>query len=278
MKLHLIDTGTFKLDGGAMFGVVPKVLWQKLIPPDDTNRIEMGMRCLLIETEDRLILVDTGIGNKQKGNFIKHFSPLNTHLLLDNLHKKGFSNEDITDVILTHLHFDHAGGAICLNDENRSVPAFPKATYWVSDIQWNAAVNPTIKEAPSFLIENFLPLKEWKKIKFIPCTKEDYIFIPGLTLRFIHGHSAGMMLPIIKTSNQSFVFCTDLIPTIHHLSLSYIIAYDIQPLETITERKILIEEALINNYVLIFEHDIDNECVNLFRQEDGRIKTLPFIL
>ena len=219
---------------------------------------------------------DTGIGNKQKGNFIKHFSPLNTHLLLDNLHKKGFSNEDITDVILTHLHFDHAGGAICLNDENRSVPGFPKATYWVSDIQWNAAVNPTIKEAPSFLIENFLPLKEWKKIKFIPCTKEDYIFIPGLTLRFIHGHSAGMMLPIIKTSNQSFVFCTDLIPTIHHLSLSYIIAYDIQPLETIKERSSLIEEALMNDYVLILEHDVENTFVKLIKNENGKIQAIPF--
>jgi glyoxylase-like metal-dependent hydrolase (beta-lactamase superfamily II) len=197
---------------------------------------------------------------------------------LNNLHKKGFSKEDITDVILTHLHFDHAGGAIRLNEENRPVPAFPKATYWVSDIQWNAAVNPTIKEAPSFLIENFLPLKELKKIKFIPCTKDDFIFIPGLTLRFIHGHSPGMMLPIIKTSDQSFVFCTDLIPTIHHLSLSYILAYDIQPLQTIIERKLLIEEALLNHYVLIFEHDKDNDFVTLFKQKDGKIKTMPFYL
>jgi glyoxylase-like metal-dependent hydrolase (beta-lactamase superfamily II) len=195
---------------------------------------------------------------------------------LDNLHKKGFSNEDITDVILTHLHFDHAGGAIRLNEENRLLPAFPKATYWVTDIQWNAAVNPTIKEAPSFLIENFLPLKEWKKIKFIPCTKEDYIFIPGLTLRFIHGHSPGMMLPIIKMSDQSFVFCADLIPTIHHLSLSYIIAYDIQPLETIKERSSLIEEAFKNDYVLILEHDAENTCVKLIRNENGKIKAIPF--
>lgn len=145
-------------------------------------------------------------------------------------------------------------------------------------MHWNAAVNPSIKESPSFLKENFLPLHDWKKIKFIPCTKEDFIFIPGLTLRFVHGHSPGMMLPIIKTSNQSFVFCADLIPTIHHLSLSYIIAYDIQPLETIIERSSLIEEALNNDYVLILEHDIDNECVSLFKQEDGKIKTLPFIL
>lgn len=276
MKLHLIDTGTFKLDGGAMFGVVPKVLWQKLIPPDDSNRIEMGMRCLLIETRDRLILIDTGIGNKQHGKFIHHFSPANTNLLIDNLHEKGFLREDITDVILTHLHFDHAGGAISLDEENKPVPSFPKATYWISDMQWNAAVNPTIKESPSFLKENFLPLYEWEKIKFIPCTKEDYIFIPGLTLRFIHGHSPGMMIPIIKISNQSFVFCADLIPTIHHLSLSYIIAYDIQPLETIKERRSLIEEALKNDYVLIFEHDIENTCVKLIRNENGKIQSIPF--
>lgn len=278
MKLHLIDTGTFKLDGGAMFGVVPKVLWQKLISPDDSNRIEMGMRCLLIETEDRLILVDTGIGNKQKGNFIKHFSPLNTHLLLNNLHKKGFSNEDITDVILTHLHFDHSGGAIILNNENIHVPTFPNATYWVSDLQWNAAVNPSIKEAPSFLKENFLPLQQWNKLKLIHCTQSDLTFIPGLKIRFVYGHSPGMILPIIKIENQTFVYCADLIPTIHHLSLSYILAYDIQPLQTIIERKLLIEEALLNHYVLIFEHDKDNDFVTLFKQKDGKIKTMPFYL
>jgi glyoxylase-like metal-dependent hydrolase (beta-lactamase superfamily II) len=278
MKLHLIDTGTFKLDGGAMFGVVPKVLWQKLISPDDSNRIEMGMRCLLIETEDRLILVDTGIGNKQKGNFIKHFSPLNTHLLLNNLHKKGFSKEDITDVILTHLHFDHSGGAIILNNENIHVPTFPNATYWVSDLQWNAAVNPSIKEAPSFLKENFLPLQQWNKLKLIHCTQSDLTFIPGLKIRFVYGHSPGMILPIIKIENQTFVYCADLIPTIHHLSLSYILAYDIQPLQTIIERKLLIEEALLNHYVLIFEHDKDNDFVTLFKQKDGKIKTMPFYL
>lgn len=278
MKLHLIDTGTFKLDGGAVFGVVPKVLWQKLISPDDSNRIEMGMRCLLIETEDRLILVDTGIGNKQKGNFIKHFSPLNTHLLLNNLHKKGFSKEDITDVILTHLHFDHSGGAIILNNENIHVPTFPNATYWVSDLQWNAAVNPSIKEAPSFLKENFLPLQQWNKLKLIHCTQSDLTFIPGLKIRFVYGHSPGMILPIIKIENQTFVYCADLIPTIHHLSLSYILAYDIQPLQTIIERKLLIEEALLNHYVLIFEHDKDNDFVTLFKQKDGKIKTMPFYL
>ncbi|MDP4914133.1 MAG: MBL fold metallo-hydrolase, partial [Saprospiraceae bacterium] len=140
MKLHLIDTGTFKLDGGAMFGVVPKVLWQKLIPPDDANRIELGMRCLLIESEDRLILVDTGIGNKNHDQFIKYFSPKDTHLLVDNLKQKGFSASDITDVILTHLHFDHAGGAVSLNEDTLLYPTFPKATYWSNEIQWESAV------------------------------------------------------------------------------------------------------------------------------------------
>lgn len=278
MKLHLLESGTFRLDGGAMFGVVPKVIWQKLIYPDETNRLELAMRCLLIETVDRLILVDTGIGNKQKGNFIKHFSPANTHLLIDNLCKKGFSVEDITDVILTHLHFDHAGGAINLNDDNMPIPTFPNARYWVSDMQWHAAVKPSIKESPSFLKENFMPLKEWNRIEFIPCNREDFIFIPGLNIRFVHGHSPGMMLPIIKTANQTFFYCGDLIPTIHHLSLSYIIAYDIHPLDTINERMNLIEEAILNNYVLIFEHDNDNECVKLFKGEDGRINKESFTL
>jgi len=276
MKLHLIDTGTFKLDGGAMFGVVPKIIWQKLMTPDDSNRLEFSMRCLLIETIDRLILIDTGIGNKQKGNFIKHFSPSNTHLLAENLLKNGFSVEDITDVILTHLHFDHAGGAISLNDDNISIPTFPNATYWSNSIHWHSAVNPNIKEAPSFLKENFLPLQDWNRINFIPFNDAEYSFIPGLNIRFVHGHTLGMMLPVIKAGQQTFVYCADLIPTVHHLSLSYIIAYDIQPLETIKERSALIEEALKNNYVLILEHDIENTCVKLIRNENGKIQAIPF--
>lgn len=278
MKLHLIDTGTFKLDGGAMFGVVPKVLWQKLIPPDDANRIELGMRCLLIETEDRLILVDTGIGNKNTGQFIKHFSPKDTHLLVDNLSQKGFSASDITDVILTHLHFDHAGGAVSLNEESILFPTFPLATYWSNSIHWESAVHPSIKEAPSFIKDNFIPLHTSGQIKFIPFTELDYSFIPGLNIRFVHGHTKGMMLPIINIENQTFVYCADLIPTIHHLSLSYIIAYDIQPLETVLERNILIEEALKNDYVLILEHDIEHSCIKLRRNEDGKVKADPYFL
>ncbi len=276
MKLHLIDTGTFKLDGGAMFGVVPKVLWKKLIPPDDSNRIEMGMRCLLVETEDRLILVDTGIGNKNNDQFIKYFSPNDTYLLVYNLKQNGFSTSDITDVILTHLHFDHAGGAVSLNENNLLFPTFPKATYWSNAIQWESAVNPNIKEAPSFIKDNFIPLQTSGQLQFIPCSDSDYQFIPGLNIRFVHGHTLGMMLPVITNENQTFVYCADLIPTIHHLSLSYIIAYDIQPLETIKERSSLIEEALKNDYVLILEHDVANTCVKLKRNENGKIQTIPF--
>jgi len=278
MKLFLIETGTFKLDGGAMFGVVPKVIWQKLITPDENNHLELAMRCLLIKGEDRLILIDSGIGNKHEDNFIKYYSPSNSNLLIDNIKKNGFSNQDITDVILTHLHFDHSGGAISLNNENIHVPTFPNATYWVSDVQWNAAVNPSIKEAPSFLKGNYLPLQQWNKLKLIHCTHSDVTFMPGLKLKFVHGHSPGMILPVIKSENQTFVYCTDLIPTVHHLSLSYILAYDIQPLQTIIERQTLIEEALLNHYVLIFEHDKDNDCVTLIKQKDGKIKTMPFLL
>lgn len=276
MKLHLIDTGTFKLDGGAMFGVVPKTIWQKLISPDDSNRIELGMRCLLIETENRLILIDTGIGNKNKDHFIRYFSPKDSHLLVDNLKYKGFSTSDITDVILTHLHFDHAGGAVSLNENNLLFPTFPKATYWSNSIHWESAVHPNIKEAPSFIKENFMPLQTAGQLKFIPCSDSNYPFVPGLIIRFLHGHTLGMMLPIITIENQTFVFCADLIPTIHHLSLSYIIAYDIQPLETIKERSSLIEEALKNDYVLILEHDVENSCVKLIRNENGKIQAIPF--
>ena len=272
----MIDTGTFKLDGGAMFGVVPKVLWKKLIPPDDSNRIELGMRCLLVETEDRLILVDTGIGNKNNDQFIKYFSPNDTYLLVYNLKQNGFSTSDITDVILTHLHFDHAGGAVSLNENNLLFPTFPKATYWSNAIQWESAVNPNIKEAPSFIKDNFIPLQTSGQLQFIPCSDSDYLFIPGLNIRFVHGHTLGMMLPVITNENQTFVYCADLIPTIHHLSLSYIIAYDIQPLETIKERSSLIEEALKNDYVLILEHDVANTYVKLIRNENGKIQAIPF--
>jgi len=276
MKLHLIDTGTFKLDGGAMFGVVPKTIWQKLISPDDSNRIELGMRCLLIETENRLILIDTGIGNKNKDHFIRYFSPKDSHLLVDNLKHKGFSTSDITDVILTHLHFDHAGGAVSLNENNLLFPTFPKATYWSNSIHWESAVYPNIKEAPSFIKDNFIPLQTAGQLKFIPYSDSDYPFIPGLVIRLVHGHTLGMMLPLITIENQTFVYCADLIPTIHHLSLSYIIAYDIQPLETIKERSSLIEEALKNDYVLILEHDVENTCVKLIRNENGKIQAIPF--
>jgi glyoxylase-like metal-dependent hydrolase (beta-lactamase superfamily II) len=278
MNLHLIETGTFKLDGGAMFGVVPKVIWQNLLIPDDTNRVELSMRCCLIETADRLILIDSGIGNKQKGKFIQYFSPENTHLLHDNLAKKGFLPDDITDVILTHLHFDHAGGAIRLDASHTLLPAFPRATYWVSDLQWKTALHPSVKEAPSFLGENFRALIDWGILKFVPCTPDPVAFLPGLTLRFVHGHSPGMMLPVIQLKNRTFVFCADLIPTMHHLSLSYIIAYDVEPLKTIMERNELIEEAILHQYILIFEHDPVHRWVTLVRQEDGKIKALPFLL
>jgi glyoxylase-like metal-dependent hydrolase (beta-lactamase superfamily II) len=276
MKLHLIETGTFKLDGGAMFGVVPKLLWQKLLPPDDENRIELAMRCLLIETADRLILVDTGIGNKNQNQFIRFFSPKNTGLLIDNLTSKGFSTSDVTDVILTHLHFDHAGGAVRYDENNVLIPTFPKATYWSNATHWESALHPNLKEAPSFIKDNFIPLQESGQLKFIPCTDAEYRFLPDLQIKFLHGHTHGMMLLIIHTKNQIYVYCADLIPTVHHLSLSYIIAYDIQPLVTIKEKKEFIEKAILHNYALILEHDLEHACVKLIRNDDGKVQAIPF--
>ena len=181
-------------------------------------------------------------------------------------------------MILTHLHFDHAGGAVSLNENNLLSPTFPNATYWSNAIHWENAIHPNIKEAPSFIKDNFIPLQTSGQLKFIPCTDSDYPFIHGLNIRFVHGHTLGMMLPIISIENQTFVYCADLIPTIHHLSLSYIIAYDIQPLETIKERSSLIEEALKNDYVLILEHDVEHTCIKLMRKDNGKIQAIPYFL
>ena len=280
MKLHLIDTGTFKLDGGAMFGVVPKVLWQKLIPPDDFNRIELGMRCLLIETEDRLILVDTGIGNKNHDQFIKYFSPKDTHLLVDNLKQKGFSASDITDVILTHLHFDHVGGAV--NDENGTLKlALPNATYWVSAPHWETATNPNRREKASFLKENIMPLMESGQLKLIeiPPFKSDtnlqeIHFAENISCIVVNGHTRGMLLPKIQYGNHQIVYLADLLPSVGHLPIPFVMGYDMQPLFTLNEKELFLNEACTKNYTLFFEHDSVNECCDLHVTEKGiRAKT-----
>ena len=277
MELFAIETGYFKLGGGAMFGAVPKTIWNRNYPADENNLNRWAMRSMLIKKDNRLILIDTGIGDKQSEKFFSFLYLHGEDSLQKSIEKLGFKCEDITDVILTHLHFDHVGGAVCIKDNQLSL-SFPKATYWSNEIQWESAVHPNKKEAPSFIKDDFIPLQTSGQLKFIPCTDSDYPFIHGLNIRFVHGHTLGMMLPIISIENQTFVYCADLIPTIHHLSLSYIIAYDIQPLETIKERSRLIEEALKNDYVLILEHDVEHTCIKLMRNDNGKIQAIPYFL
>ncbi len=266
MTLHTINTGLFKLDGGAMFGVVPKAMWNKLNPADPNNMCTWAMRCLLIEDNDKLILIDTGIGNKQDDKFTSHFYLHGDDSLEKSLQQKGFSTKDITDVFLTHLHFDHCGGAIKM-EKNKLIPAFENATYWSNEEHWQWAINPNPREKASFLKENILPIKESGQLKLISSNqKTDSL---PFELRFVDGHTEKQMLPQIKYKNRTIIFCADLIPSVHHVRLPYIMAYDMRPLQTLTEKEELLNEAVENDYILFFEHDPTNECCTLEKTERG---------
>jgi glyoxylase-like metal-dependent hydrolase (beta-lactamase superfamily II) len=283
MKLHTIDTGYFKLDGGAMFGVVPKSIWHKLNPADENNMCTWAMRCLLIETGDRLVLVDTGIGRKQDARFFSHYYLHGKDTLESSLAAKGFSAKDITDVLLTHLHFDHVGGAVQrVND--RLEPAFPHAVYWSNATHWQAAVQPNAREKASFLKENILPIRESGQLKFIdspgataagsnPAIQEVQAFMPDVTIRFASGHTEAMMLPVIRYKGRTVVYMADLLPSVAHVPLPYIMSYDMQPLLTLHERETFWQEAVDQEYVLVLEHDPLHECCTLQQTEKGiRVK------
>ncbi len=279
MKLHTIDTGFFKLDGGAMFGVVPKSIWNKSNPADDNNLCTWALRCLLIEDGNRLILVDTGIGNKQDAKFFSHYYLHGDQTLEDSLNSKGFKREDITDVFLTHLHFDHCGGAIVRRDD-QLVPAFPNARYWSNEAHWTWATNPNEREKASFLKENILPIQESGKLNMIvvPETKnetglETALFTEGFQIRFVNGHTKAMMLPQLEYKGRTIVFMADLLPSAGHLPIPYIMAYDMFPLTSLKEKKYFLEEAVAGDYILFFEHDPVNECCTLQKTEKGiRVK------
>ena len=267
MKLHTIDTGFFKLDGGAMFGVVPKSIWQKLNPADDNNMCTWAMRCLLIEDRDKLILVDTGMGDKQDAKFFGHYYLSGDDTLMKSLNKKGFSADDITDVLLTHLHFDHCGGAI-IRESGKLLPAFKNATYWSNEKHWEWAVNPNEREKASFLKENILPIQESGQLKFIDTT-DGISFSDQVSIRFAYGHTEAMMLPQIRYKDKTIVYMADLLPSTGHIPLPYVMAYDMFPLNTLKEKKLFLEEACRNNYILYFEHDPVNECCTLQNTEKG---------
>ena len=277
MTLHTINTGYFKLDGGAMFGVVPKSIWNKINPADEKNLCSWAMRCLLIEDGDRLILIDTGIGNKQDEKFFSHYYLHGDDTLNNSLAQHGFHSDDITDVVLTHLHFDHCGGAI-IRDGERLIPAFKNAAYWSNEEHWEWATQPNDREKASFLKENILPIQESGQLKFILSPNVDWdatkplpaqAFTPGISLRFVEGHTSAMMLPQITYGDKTIVYMADLLPGAGHIPIPYVMAYDMFPLITLNEKKSFLKEAVDNNYILFFEHDPMVECCDLVMTERG---------
>jgi len=267
MKLHTIDTGFFKLDGGAMFGVVPKTLWSRTNPADENNLCTWAMRCLLVEDGGKLILIDTGIGNKQDEKFFSHYYLHGNATLDKSLAALGFHRDDITDVFLTHLHFDHVGGAV-VRDGEKLLPAFKNATYWSNAQHWDWAVNPNDREKASFLKENILPIQESGQLKFIS-TEDGVKFSDNFNVRFVYGHTDAMMLPLITYKEKSILYMADLLPSTGHIPLPYVMAYDMFPLTTLTEKKLILNEAVQNNYVLYLEHDQVTECCTLQQTEKG---------
>ena len=266
MKLYSINTGYFKLDGGAMFGVVPKSIWHKINPADENNLCSWVLRCLLIEDGKRLTLIDNGIGDKQDEKFFGHYYLHGNDTLDKSLAAHGFSKNDITDVILTHLHFDHCGGSI-KRDGDKLVPAFKNAVYWSNARHWKWATEPNDREKASFLKENILPIKDSGQLKFIEADGNS--FPENIIIRQVFGHTEAMMLPQISYKGKSILYMADLLPSAGHIPLPYIMGYDMFPLITLNEKKSFLMEALQNEYILFFEHDPAIECCNLQMSDRG---------
>ncbi|MGB1248245.1 MAG: MBL fold metallo-hydrolase [Chitinophagales bacterium] len=266
MKLHVIHAGLFKLDGGAMFGVVPKVLWSRHQIPDENNLVTWAMRCLLIEKGDKRILIDTGMGDKQDEKFFSHFQPHGDFTLISSLDKAGFQPEDITDVVLTHLHFDHCGGAITKSENGDFVDVFPNATYWSEATHWQWALARNEREKASFLPENILPIEETERLKFV---NEETEIIPELSFALAHGHTEAMMIPHIEYNGRTIVFMADLLASPSHMPLAWVMGYDIRPMNVIAEKKSFLQEAIDKDYLLFFEHDANIECCTVKEMPKG---------
>jgi len=267
MKIYPIETGNFKLDGGAMFGVVPKIIWQKTNPADSNNLIDMSMRCMLIEDGKRLILIDTGLGSKQSDKFFGYYQLFGNFSLESSLAKHGFHRDDITDVFLTHLHFDHCGGVIEWNSQKTLLqPAFKNAKFWSNDNHWKWALEPNPREKASFLKENINPIRESGQLNFITNNSLEQI---GFNVLFMDGHTEKQMLPKLSYKGKTLVFMADLLPTIGHIPLPYVMGYDTRPLLTIKEKAIFLKEAADNNYYLFLEHDAYNEICTVQHTEKG---------
>lgn len=271
MKIYPLNTGNFKLDGGAMFGVVPKTIWQKTNPADENNMCDWSMRCLLVEDGNRLMLIDTGIGDKQSEKFFSHYYLSGNDSLHGNLKNLGFSVDDITDVFLTHLHFDHCGGAIQWNkDRTGFEPVFKNAVYWSNDRHWDWATVPNPREKASFLSENILPIKESGQLQMIRRDGDltTNVF-DQMDVLFVDGHTDSMMIPHIKYKGKTIVFTADLLPSVGHIPLAYVMGYDTRPLLTLTEKEKFLRRAVEEEFILFLEHDSVNECCTLQMTEKG---------
>ncbi|OEY72545.1 MBL fold metallo-hydrolase [Salegentibacter salarius] len=273
MKLYPIESGNFKLDGGAMFGVVPKSLWNRTNPADSNNMIDMAARCLLIEDGDKLTLVDTGMGDKQSDKFFGFYYPWGEHSIDKSLEKHGFHRDDITDIFLTHLHFDHVGGAIKWNkDRTGYEPAFKNAKFWSNKDHWKWATEPNAREKASFLPENILPMEESGKLQFLD-RKENEIYTQAkefdFGVLFVDGHTDKQMIPHIQYKDKTLVFMADLLPTAGHIPLPYVMGFDTRPLLTLTEKEKFLKKAADEGYYLFLEHDAHNEIITLKNTEKG---------
>ncbi|RFP66607.1 MBL fold metallo-hydrolase [Hymenobacter lapidiphilus] len=270
MTVHTLDTGLFKLDGGAMFGVVPKSMWQKLNPADEHNMCTWALRCLLVEDAGRLLLVDTGIGEKQDEKFRGHFHLHGDDTLEKSLRRHGYTAADITDVLLTHLHFDHCGGGVVRTADDALQLAFPNATYWSNEAHWNWATAPNPREKASFLKENIMPIQESGQLRFIDPQAGVPAELGSLAdLIYVDGHTEKMMLPKLSYKGRTVVFAADLLPSAHHVGLPYVMSYDVRPLVTMDEKARFLQQAAAENWVLVLEHDHQTECVTVEQTERG---------
>lgn len=272
MKLYPIESGNFKLDGGAMFGVVPKSLWNRTNPADSNNMIDMAARCLLIENGDRLTLIDTGMGDKQSDKFFGYYYRWGNHSIDKSLKQHGFHRDDITDVFLTHLHFDHCGGAIQWNkDRSGYETAFKNAKFWSNKDHWDWAVNPNQREKASFLKENILPMEESGQLHFVENPNNDFAQANEMDfgILFADGHTDKQMIPHINYKGKKLVFMADLLPTAGHLPLPYVMGYDTRPLLTLPEKEKFLNQAADNNYYLFLEHDAHNQIITVKHTEKG---------
>jgi len=267
MQLYSIETGNAKFDGGAIFGVVPKVIWQKLYPSDENNLCNCSIRSLLVVDGDLKILIDTGIGDKQDEKFLKNFHLNGTDNLIQSLVKYGFKPTDITDVILTHLHFDHCGGAVKQNVDNTGFElTFPNANYYTSRKHWDWAMHPNRRESASFLIENILPIQESGRLRLL---EEEGKLFPNISVKFFYGHTEAQVIPFIKYNQYTIVYVADFLASAAHIPMAYVPSYDIRPLQTMEEKEIFYRDSILNNYILFFEHDLYNECCTLQNTNKG---------